>query len=387
MKIAYITNSFSIAGGGLVGAVSGLARGVAFRRHSVTIFGYESEEVSNAWNDLEIIPVKAKRIAGLYFGGNLENMLGDFSPDVSHSHGIWLRASANNYNWCRRSETPYLVSPHGMLDSWAIKNSAWKKKLVGSLFENKHLQSAACLHALCLSELESIREYGLNNPVGVIPNGISLPVDSMEITTAPWRNDRNRKVLLFVGRIHPKKGLSLLVEAWRDLILKIPRVKDEWFLIIAGWSELNHRAELELQVNELGIQDLVEFTGPVQGLEKDAAFRAASAFILPSYSEGLPISVLEAWSFGLPVVMSPECNLPEGYSSRSAIRCETSVDSVMSALCDLVEMTDAEREDIGSRGLELVKKKFEWNHVADHMIALYDWLLGGGDVPGFVETN
>lgn len=126
-----------------------------------------------------------------------------------HIHGLWMYPSVACMQWSR-GKRPYLVSPHGMLDGWALRNSAWKKILAARLYENRHLRGAACLNALNESEAASIRAYGLRNPVCIVPNGVDLPDQRPTL-------GGGEKVCLFLGRLHPKKGLPALLSAWAKI--------------------------------------------------------------------------------------------------------------------------------------------------------------------------
>lgn len=385
MNIAYITNTLTHSGGGLVGAVSGLAKGVDRFVENTSVAAYDAIGEVGDWADLELKTIRAKRLAGVHFLGDLPSLLDAQSPDLVHAHGLWLRSSAQNHRWCCKSGVPYMVSPHGMLDPWAVKNSSWKKKIAGHWFEYDHLNGATCLHALCNSEAKSIRQFGQQNPICVIPNGIDLPASGGSTHSAPWCNDHGRKALLFIGRLHPKKGLPLLLDAWKSLKLSNPELLDEWFLAIAGWSEVGHQAVLEAQVAELEIRDDVEFLGALHGEAKHSALCHASGFILPSYSEGLPMSILEAWSYRLPVLMTPECNLPEGFSANAAVSLQTNVESVEEGLREFLEMNESEQLKMGQFGYELVQQQFTWEQVAAKMVAAYEWILRGGDAPECVQ--
>jgi poly(glycerol-phosphate) alpha-glucosyltransferase len=267
-----------------------------------------------------------------------------------------------------------------MLDSWAIQNSQWKKQIASRLFERKHLQNAACLHALCASEAKSIREYGLTNPVCIIPNGVDLPVGNEIRLSAPWREQvgTGNNVLLFLGRIHPKKGLQPLIEAWGAA------APENWHLVIVGWDDGGHETELKRLVQNHGLQSTVHFMGSMYGHEKKAAFSHADAFILPSYSEGLPMAVLEAWSYRLPVLMTPECNIPEGFAKDAAVRIRPDSDSVMRGVQRFAAMPRDERMKIGERGRALVEEKFTWPRVAEQMHSVYEWILGDGTEPSCI---
>ena len=309
----------------------------------------------------------------------LRRILKQSEPDLLHVHGLWLDRQWAALQWQIRADRPVILSPRGMLDPWALRNSAWKKRLVGQLFANSSLQRATCIHALCRSEEQSIRAYGLKGPVAIIPNGVELPE-----SRCGEEDDRGRssgRQLLFMGRIHPKKGVAELLKAWGS---RGGAWRNDWVLVLAGWDDGGHEPALRKLADDLGISDSVTFAGPKFGQEKEALLRSADAFILPSFSEGLPMSVLEAWSYGLPVLMTDFCNLPEGFAANAALRIDPDEASIARGLSALAGMS---RDDIGSMGRNgrlLVEDKFTWDRIAQDMKAVYEWCLGG-DKPACIE--
>ena len=194
------------------------------------------------------------------------------------------------------------------------------------------------------------------------------------------------KVLLYLGRLTRKKGVHFLLDGWARALRAGPVGRD-WRLVIAGWSQYGYEAELKAQAAALGLDSTVCFPGPQFGQAKAAAFAHASAFALPSTSEGLPTVVLEAWASGLPVLMTPQCNIPEGFAAAAALRVETRAEDLARGLQELFSMTDAERREMGAKGHRLVSEKFTWPKVAREMKAVYEWLLGGGSPPACVTVR
>jgi poly(glycerol-phosphate) alpha-glucosyltransferase len=273
-----------------------------------------------------------------------------------------------------------------MLDPWALRNSAWKKRIAGWLYENPNLRGAACIHALCDAEARAIRDYGLDNPICVIQNGIDPP-PSLEAPPPGWEDGgtHGAKVLLYLGRLHPKKNLLNLLQAWADVQLENQAAR-EWRLVIAGWDQNGHQAQLERAACDLKIDGTVCFPGPEFGDAKHATFCRADAFILPSLSEGLPMAVLEAWAYGLPVVMTAECNLPEGFDAGAALRLGPKPESITPALVDLIGMSTPARAAMGGRGAQLVRDRFSWSRIARQMRAVYEWCLDAGPKPDCIAN-
>ena len=410
------TGSLSRNAGGLFESVRAMGKGLAELGVGVSVYGLRDpnwERDAEAW-----LPLRARAFSfigprALAWSPEMDAALDEERPDVVALQGLWQYSSIATRRQWKRNGTPYVISPRGMLDKWALANSRWKKVLAAWVFENAVLRDAACLHALCESEADAMRAYGLRQRIEVVPNGVEL-VDLL--TTEHTEGTEGRRMLLFLGRIHPKKGLVGALRAWAELRNSPSAIRDsaEWQFVIAGWDQGGHEAELKALSGELGLKvftfqssvlsglddDLklnsyklktpspeaedadVLFFGPAFGEEKDALLRSADAFVLPSFSEGLPMSVLEAWSYGLPVLMTPECNLPEGFASHAALEIRSGEGSFQGAdfsfqhgLRALLEMSDRERAAMGMMGRRLVEDRFTWPKVAEQMKEVYESLL------------
>lgn len=391
IKAAILTASVSRRAGGLFWAVRSLSQSLLNSGCMPRVFSSTDNDTDKdikAWAPVPVSTVCPKGPVAFSFQPGLLSSLKNFNPDIVHCHGLWLYPSlASKLFSCQKK--PYVVSPHGMLDPWAVRNSVWKKKIVGVLFENSHLANASCLHALCDAEYHAIRDYGLSNPVTIIPNGVDLPELEKNIAAPEWhaRLPDNAKVLFFLSRLHPKKGLANLLEAWSIVCeTGLPNVH-QWHLVIAGWDQGGHQLELTEQAKRLGIADSIHFVNSQFDEAKEASFRRADAFVLPSFSEGLPMSVLEAWSYGLPVLMTRQCNLTEGYEANAAILTEPDIQSLCHGLKKLFIMTDLELNAMGSNGRDLVSRKFTWNKIGEQMMDVYRWLLGVSVKPNSVRLD
>lgn len=310
MRTAFLTASVSRAGGGVSEICRRLAQSlVATNRVDVDVMGLKdpaTDQDLSQWDSLlpRAFPINGPASYG--FAPQLASALNQADPHVAHVHGLWMYPSLAAARWAKKARKPFLITIHGMLEPWALRNSRWKKKLAAWFVEDAVLHSAACLQVNTEHELRSVRDYGLRNPVCILPNGVDLTGDLSAIP-APWEADGGTKTLLYLGRLHPKKNLPNLLKAWASLGAAKPT---HWKLKIAGWDQNNHESELRLLSKVLGLEATVEFIGPLFGERKTAALANADAFILPSFSEGLPMAVLEAWAHRLPVLMTPECNLP-----------------------------------------------------------------------------
>jgi poly(glycerol-phosphate) alpha-glucosyltransferase len=389
MKAALLTYSISRADGGIFEVTRRTAQSLLEQPGmNVEVLGLEDSFTRDDLAQWHPIRPKTFRHRGPRLCGyvpGLRRALDDANADVLHVHGIWSYYTLAGHNWSKQTMRPYVLTVHGMLSSFALQVARWKKLLVQRFFKDTVLRSARCLQAFTHRELDDIRRFGLDNPVCVIPNGVDLPQRAPS-GPPPWhgRIEPGRKVLLYLGRLHPIKGLPNLIQAWSLFRRKGGSSAKQWSLAIAGWDQDGHEAALRKQVESAGLSDSVHFLGPQFGADKEAAYHLANAFVLPSRSEGLPSVVLEAWANRLPVLMTPECSLPEGIQSGAALPIATAPERTAEALAELAAMSDAERASIGQRGRHLVEKQFTWSRVAVELRSVYAWMVEGGAPPACV---
>jgi poly(glycerol-phosphate) alpha-glucosyltransferase len=282
--------------------------------------------------------------------------------------------------WKQKTGLPVIATPHGMLDPYIIKQQGKIKHQLGKfLFAQKGLNAVTCFHALCTNEMEDIRSYGLKQPIAIIPNGINLPND-----TIVYIKTDAKKHLLYLGRLHQKKGIDLLLEALAIVKTEYPDLLQKWIIDVVGWDHEGFKKKLQKIVEKYQLQQIVTFYGGLFDDDKKRMYANADAYILPSHGEGLPMTVLEAWSYRLPVIMTPQCNIPEGFENNAAIKIETTVSSVKTGLLQLFSMTDREREQTGLRGRKLVEEHFTWDASSKKMMQLYKWILKQEEKPDFV---
>ena len=382
MKVALLMDSVSRNAGGLYDAVRRLGQSLQMLGEEVRVLGVEDERTSADLAGLDAgvcwrVPARGPRRFG--YSSKLPRALAAFDPDIVMPQGLWTYTSVVSLGHARFTKRPYVIHPHGMLDPWAVRKSRWKKDIAALLFERRHLEGAACLRSLSHDETRSIRALGLRNPIAMIPNGVDLPPEAEEgqWSEAGRRRFESRRTLLFLGRIHPKKGPSELVEGWR-----ISQARHNgWVLEIAGWDNGGHEVKLRDRIARCGLEGSVKCVGSLFGECKESALRRASAFILPSLSEGLPMAVLEAWSYAKPVLITPQCNLPEGFAADAAIQIESNSESIAGALDHLIRMSDDEIAEMGRRGRRLVEQAFAWPKAAAQMMAVHKWILGTGEKP------
>lgn len=389
LSVAVMTTSLSDRAGGLSASMPSSVNAVTRLGVKAHVFGLADtgieDRVACPYERANVRAVPSWPFPGLRLAPALDRALAEVHSDVLHLQGLWLYPSIAALRWRARTGGPVMISPHGMLDPWAMRNSAWKKHLALGLFERRNLSGAACLHALAESERAAIRALGLRAPVAVIPNGVDLPTANFKLSRPTFLEGEDRRILLFLGRIHPKKGLAETLHAWAQVLRDAPTVARDWVLVIAGWDDGGHAEKLRRLAYELGVETSVHFPGPIFGDQKARLFDAAGAFILASHSEGLPMAVLEAWANGCPVFMTQACNLPEGFAAGAAIEIPTNPVAMASILAH--HLANPEFPSVGAAGRNLVAERFSWDRVGQKLAAVYAWLAGRAPRPDFVDMG
>lgn len=306
----------------------------------------------------------------------------DPAATLLHLHGLWRRPTRRALRW-QRDGFPRVIAPHGMLDPGALAISRRRKQLVWRLWERRALASADCLQALCPAEAAAIRSLLPRVPIALIPNGVGLP--ARPSAPPPWldRVPAGEPVLLFLGRFHRKKGIEPLLTAWQAVAAAARR--SGWWLALVGYGDDGALAERVAVAQARGDLQRLLVLGPLFGADKEAALSAASAFVLPSRSEGLPMAALEAMAHRRPCLLSGACNLPQAFTAGAALPAEPNPAALAAALQRLFALSPAERAAMGAAGEALVRQQFSWPEVAEQTRQLYGWILGGGTPPGFVE--
>jgi glycosyltransferase involved in cell wall biosynthesis len=379
MKLLQVSSYFSPSDGGPYVSVRRLSQELFQKGVRVEVAGVAnsfSKDEDLLWHPVTVRSVRVSFPQSFAYGSGLPEQIAAAQPDIIHTHGIWRYPSFAAYRYCARNRTPLVVSPRGMLEPWAFHHNAWKKKPLWWAYEQRALQAAHLLHATADQEAESLRILGLTNPIAVVANGVDIPADYTHIPTSDGTN-----TALFLSRIHPKKGLLNLINAW-----SIVRPKG-WRMIIAGTDEAGHKNELCEAVRRAGLEDVFVFVGPVFDESKEQLFRQADLFILPSYSENFGISIAEALAYGLPVITTTGTPWRELQEHTCGWWVDIGVNPLEEALRDAVSLSGDELQAMGVRGRRLVEDRYAWTSIALSMKAVYEWVLGGGPPPDCVRMN
>jgi len=390
MRILHLVSTVGRGSGGLGTVSLGYAREQLSLGLETTIWCLDSSAVaaevaSTCGLEGRIVtsPVLGPSLLG--FSPAAERMAGAGREyDILHQHGIWMANSRVTNRWRATYRRPTVVAPHGALNERALSRSAWRKRLASLWYEAKNLRLASCLHASADAEVVSFRSYGLRNPIAVIPNGIP---DSWIRSTGDSARFRSRysippdkRLFLFLSRLHPYKGLPLLLEA----VALIRQDLCDWHLVLVGQDAAGHRRELELLTEKLGIGNLVQFVEPLFGSEKRDAFAAADLFVLPSYTEGFGIAVAEALGAGVPALTTRGAPWEDLQTYQCGWWVEMNTAAIRDALLDAIQRPKGELMAMGQRGKTLIAERYTWRIVAQKSLMLYEWLLGRGERPDFV---
>jgi glycosyltransferase involved in cell wall biosynthesis len=360
MKVLHTVHGISRSSGGVSHAVIELIKTMSRSVEKVQL--YSSTSITDPFLIEAVNPY-------VYSDAQLD--LSSFN--VIHDHGIWLPFNHKIASSSNRQRVARIVSPHGMLEKWAFQHKGIKKAIAWQLYQKKDISSATAIHCTSRMELETLRELNSSTPIALIPFGMDVPTYSV-------KKKQNKNYILFLSRIHEKKGLLSLVRAWS-------RIRNEdWKIVIAGPNENGHLHEVQKLVNELSLNEFFEFPGEVYGPDKENLFRNADLFVLPTFSENFGFVIAEALSYGVPVITTKGAPWEELRIHNCGWWIDIGVDPLESALQDAINRTKQSLEEMGKNGIKLITEKYSWSICAEKMLLLYDWANGAKVDLNFLEN-
>lgn len=299
--------------------------------------------------------------------------------DILHSHGLWMHPNIVGTELCRSHRIPRVVSPRGTLSPWSIKNgSKILKSMFWHLYQKRSLSQATMLHATSETEYFEIRNLGFKQPVSIIPNGI----DPLPANHECKKHGKEYRTLMYLGRIHPKKNLELLINAWAELAPKFP----DWHLDIVGPIEENPYAlKLQSSVNSRGLAR-IKFSGPAYGEQKLDKYINSDLFVLPTFSENFGMVVAESLMCGTPTLVSRGAPWPDLEKEKCGFITSLNPPDFTSKLANALAKDQAELEKMGKAGKAWMERAFSWDRIAlDHQ-KCYGWLLGLNEMPDCIRS-
>ncbi len=295
--------------------------------------------------------------------------------DLIHVHGVFAHPSISAVRCARAARVPYILRPCGELDPWCLRKNASLKRLYLGMIGWRMLNQAHAIHATSAPEKSAIERLKVKAPLVVIPLGTDLQSPSAPVPYGDFRKRypccQDRKIILFLSRIDPKKGLDLLFES----LGRIDQTRDDFAVVVAGSGSPPFERRVHTRAKEMGFKGPVIFCGFLDGEQKWAALRDADLFVLPSYDENFGVAVVEAMAMGLPVLISDQVGIHQeviGYEAGVVTRCN--VEDVTEALVRLLDDDDLRRR-MGENAKRLVREKFVWPRVAGELLKLYQSIL------------
>ncbi|MEQ9544777.1 MAG: glycosyltransferase [Marinobacter sp.] len=304
----------------------------------------------------------------------LNHQVASGSVEIVHNHSLWMMPNVYP-GWATKGKSvPYIVSPRGTLSQWAMGSGSNVKKIFWPLIQKPSIKHAACFHATAYSEYEDIRRMGFKQPIALIPNGIDLPRYHKE--NRGWSANGER-TLLFLGRLHPVKGIDYLLGSWRDLQDEF----QDWRLRIVGpEGDGQYLKHLKATTAHYKLKRVV-FDGPLYGDGKFDAYRAAELYVLPTHSENFGMTVAEALASGTPAVVSQGAPWQAMERESAGWWPEIGEKPLTEALRKAMASPPEHLRSMGQNGRAWMEEEFAWSGVAKSMLETYQWLLGRGDRP------
>lgn len=289
--------------------------------------------------------------------------------DVVHLHGVWEPLLLHAARVARASGVPYVVRPAGMLDPWSLSQKRLKKKVALALGYRAMLDRAAFVHALNSDEKRLIEPLGLRCAVEVVGNGVFLeelqPAPEPGAFYALQPSLEGSPYILFLGRLHEKKGLDVLADAFAH----VAKQDERTHLVVAGPDDGAQHA-FEHRMDEVGLLRRVHVVGPLYGRDKLAALGDAAVFCLPSRQEGFSLAITEAMACGAPVVISEGCHFNEVESAGAGIVTPLDAAAVGDALLTLLA-DPARRATMSDAGRRLIETQYTWPRIAEQVVTCY----------------
>lgn len=398
MKIIQCISSLKKTSGGTTFFVSDLSNELAKNGVDVILISQFLKNKNSSLKDLYIPLDKRVKTKLIKYKDNFVNKIFATSyhqklikqlnenVDLIHITGLWEASMHAAFVLARRHSIPTIVSTQGMLEPWALNNSFYKKKIAWYLYQQKDLKFANVLHATSEQEAENLKRLDLKQPIAIIPNGINLKnykntQNNIKCNINEKFNVRKEdgiRKLLFLSRIHPKKGLIDLVNAWSKL------KPNNWKVIIAGPDERGHRQEVETLISKKELTQYFEFIGPVEGKLKYDLYKSSDLFILPTYSENFGIVVAEALMSGLPVITTKGAPWEGLVKNNCGWWIDIGVDPIVKALDQALSLSPEKLYQMGKRGKVFAENNFGYSSIAKKMLDVYKWMLEKKNKPNFV---
>lgn len=387
MRILYINPGLDIKRGGAVSAALQLADALAGIGVEIVVFAPHGENDNIAYTEkysrIKIEFFKKEVFSNFWTGYSLplaralEQRVKEF--DLIHIHEMWHYPNFAAHRTALIAKKPFIVTVHGELTPKMLSYKAFRKRAYYNFIQKKVLEDASAIHAITSDEAKTLLNVTGNKNIFCVSNGINAEefydAPNEDVLTDKFPKIKGKKIILFLGRLHPVKGLDLLARSFGQVIKKIPEV----LLVIAGSGNEEYKKSItKILKSEDALKNTL-FTGMVQGPMKRAILKRADIFVLPSYSEVLGMSTLEAMISEVPVIISKKCNFPEVEKMSAGKIIDVNVQQLTEAVIELLGNPER-RLEMGKNGRKLVEKNYTWQVAADKMKRVYEKVIGQEDL-------
>lgn len=373
MKILSFVSSLDLSSGGPSRSVPMLVKGLAELGVDITLMTIRSENMNI--HALEGTTAKLKVLSPSFSRKEIAKYLADERFELIQIQSVWEMPYHKVILEARKQNIPYIVTPRGMLEPWSLSQKKWKKKLAWWLYQRNDVQKSACVFTTAKMEAEHVSNLGITTCKAVIPNGIET--DAYPCKTSV---EGVKKQVLFLSRVHVKKGIELLFEAWKRLHSDYV----DWQLLVIGNGEAEYIHSLENRVESLGLKDSIKILPPVFGEAKIKVYQESALFCLPSFSENFGMVIAEAMSCGTPVITTTNCPWEILNETDTGWCVDLSVENLEHTLREAMGMDANALYDMGQRASKLIYDNFDYRSVTRKTLRLYEWLLNSGEKPEFV---
>lgn len=363
MKVLIFISSIDLNSGGPSRSVPMMVKGLAEIGVDVTLMTIRSKNMN--LHALEGTSVKVHILERNYTVKEMENFVVSEGFDIIQNQSMWDLCYHQMAKIARKYDIPYISTPRGMLEPWSLSQKRWKKNLALALYQMKDLQRSACIYTTAEMEAQHVKELGVKAPCVVIPNGI-------ETDGYPCRTSIEgvEKQVLFLSRIHVKKGIELLIDAWKRLLNDFP----DWKLVIVGNGEPAYVDSLRQRVSDASKEDCISIQEPVFGSDKVQLYQSSSLFVLPSFSENFGMVIAEAMSCGVPVITTKNCPWEVLNETKTGWCIDLSVDELEKSLREAMGMDERALYEKGQRCSRLIFERFNYRSVAEKILNVYKTL-------------
>lgn len=300
------------------------------------------------------------------FKAEVNAIFDEVNPDVVHVNCCWLPACTMMQRLAQKRGYRVVLTPHGMLEPWIVKRHYWTRKLPALIiYQRAAVKAADCLQATAESERDNLLKLGYNRNIHVVKLGIDAEGIALKQS---WQRTRQ---ILFLSRVHIKKGINFLIEAAEALRKELQGYR----ILVVGEGDASYVEELNQQIAARGLQDIVQLTGGVYGEEKWRLFQTSDFFVLPTHSENFGLAIAESLASGTPVITTVGTPWNDLNTSHSGAWIEIGTQPLVKALRRFLALSDGERETMGRNGRRLIEEKYSSRVMAEEMMKVYQGVL------------